>query len=177
MANVNVIQSAQIVYGGGDLVENRYKGDGTNALKKGMLCYVDGGTVVPVRTTAGGLSTAGAPFDAAKKYVVSINDVAATTGFVAVQEVTVGTHFEGYVVNQAADDVTMDSTDIGTLCAGYVDANGRLAVDNLVTNGIFYIKDVDVNYEPYKNGGDFEKDTDGVRHTRVIFRLIDSVTV
>ena len=173
-ANTNVIQSAQIVKGGGPIVENKYKTDGTNPLKKGMLCYVNGGTVVPVRTDAGKLENDEAPFNAAAKYVVAVEDKAAASAFVAVQEVTPETYFEGYVVNAAAADVTMDSTDIGTVCEGYVDANGRTAVNNATTQGVFYISDVDVNYDPYKNGGDFEKDAGGVRHTRVRFRVINS---
>lgn len=177
MANTNIIQSAQIVEGGGQIVSDRYKGDDTNALTKGMLCYVSGGTVVPVSTSASKLENDASPFDAAASYVVSIDDADATDGFVAVQEVDATTIFEGYVVDATAADVTMDSTDIGTVCEGYVDANGRFGVNNATTKGVFAIEDVDVNYDPYRNGGDFEEDSGGVRHSRVKFRIISSKLV
>lgn len=180
MANLNLIQSAQIVKGGGEITSNRYKDageDDTHNLKAGQLCKIVGGTVEPVTNTgtAAEWTTAGAPWNAAAEYVVSLEDKIADGTFVTVQKVTPTTVFEGYVVDQeVANDVTMDSTDIGKVYEGRVDANGRFGVQNDATAGIFVIEDVDVNYDPYKNGDDFEKDSIGVRHSRVRFRIISA---
>jgi len=178
MANLNLIASARIVANGGEITSDRYKtaaADATHNLKAGQLCKVVGGTVEPVTDTgtAAEWTTAGAPWNAAAEYVVALEDKTADGTHCAVQKVDPETIFEGYVVDQeAGNDVTMDSTDIGKVYEGRVDANGRFGVQNDATAGIFVITDVDTNYDPFKNGGDFEKDSGGVRHSRVQFRIL-----
>lgn len=174
MPNVKIVQAARIAKNGGPISSDRYQTDGTNALKQGALCYISAGTLIPVRTSAGKLENDAAPFDAANEYAIAPAAAAADAGYVAAQRVTPDTVFEGYVVDATGTDVAMDTTDIGTVVEGYVDAAGKLAVNNATTKGIFVIHDVDVNYDPYRMGGDFEKDEDGVRHQRVLFKLIDS---
>lgn len=178
-ANKNVIQSAQIVKGGGSITSDAYVAGATGVtrnLSKGQLCMLVAGTIVPATDSGseGDLAANAAPFDAAKKYFVSLDDHTADGKSVAVQAVNAETEFEGYVVNKTGADVAMDQTDVGTVCAGYVDANGRLAVNNTTTQGVFVITGVDVTYDPWKNGGDFEKDADGVRHTRVRFKILSA---
>jgi len=179
MANLNLIASARIVANGGEITSDRYKtaaAETGHNLKAGQLCKVVGGTVEPVTDTATAAewTTAGAPWDAAAEYVVALEDKTADgAAYAAVQKVNPETIFEGYVVDQeAGNDVTMDSTDIGKVYEGRVDANGRFGVQNDATAGIFVITDVDTNYDPFKNGGDFEKDSGGVRHSRVQFRIL-----
>jgi hypothetical protein len=179
MANVNLIASARIVANGGEITSDRYLDAGAGAannLKAGQLCYLSGGTVEPVVDTgsAAKLENDESPFDAAAEYVISLEDKTADGTHVAVQKIDADTIMEGYVVNAAADDVEMDTDDIGTVCEGYVDANGRFGVNNLTTKGVFVIVDVDTNYDPFKNGGDFEEDSGGVRHSRVQFRILAS---
>ena len=84
--------------------------------------------------------------------------------------------FEGYVVDVTGDVVTLDQDAIGTVLEGFVDANGRLAVDVLATNGVFLITDVMDNYDVYRNpdSEDYEEDSGGVRHDRVQFKIISS---
>jgi hypothetical protein len=177
-ANVNVIAHASIRKNGGPISEDRYKDDGSNSLKKGQWCYVSGGTVVPVDTGAEVLTTADAAFAAAHKFVICLEDHTAASSYVPVQEITVDTQFEGYVVDsEETGDVAMDSTDIGLLYRGYQDSNLRMAVDNTATAGIFYIQDVDTVYDPYRQGGDYEEDAGGVRHTRVLFKINPSLVL
>ena len=178
MANVLLIASARIVANGGEITSDRYKTAAAEAghnLKAGQLCKLVGGTVEPVTDTGTATEWVGnvAPFDAAAEYVVCLEDKTADgAAYVAVQKVNPETIFEGYVVDEVGDDVTMEATQIGTVCQGYVNAAGMFGVANLVTNGIFVIVDVDTNYDPFKTGGDFEKDSGGVRHSRVQFRIL-----
>jgi hypothetical protein len=179
MANVLLIASARIVANGGEITSDRYKDAGagaTNDLKAGQLCYLSGGTVEPVVATgsAAKLENDAAPFNAAAEYVISLADKTADGTHVAVQKIDEDTIFEGYVVDAVGSDVTMGTTDIGTVCEGYVDANGRFGVNQLTTKGVFVIVDVDTNYDPFKTGGDFEEDSGGVRHSRVQFRILGS---
>jgi hypothetical protein len=179
MANLNLIASARIVAKGGEITSDRYKdagADATHNLKAGQLCYVTTGTVHPVTNTGTAVewTTAGAPWNAAAEYVVALEDKTADGTSVAVQKINADTILEGYVVDADGDDVEMDTDDIGTVCEGYVDANGRFGVNNLTTKGVFVIVDVDTNYDPFKNGGDFEEDSGGVRHSRVQFRILGS---
>ncbi len=179
MANVLLIASARIVANGGEITSDRYVDAGAataHNLKAGQLCYVTAGTVHPAVDvgSAAKLENDAAPFSAAAEYVMSIADKTADGGSVAVQKINADTILEGYVVNAAADDVTMEATQIGTVCEGYVDATGKFGVNNLTTKGVFVIVDVDTNYDPFKTGGDFEEDSGGVRHSRVQFRILAS---
>lgn len=182
MANVLTIAHASIKKNGGPITEDRYIGDGTNAVKQGQLCKISGGTVVPLLTNAGA-PVAGEidtdVMDAAYKLVIPLADYAINSANMAVQEITADTVLEGYVVDSSASDVTMDSTDIGTLIAGYQDANGRLSFNNTTTKGCFYVLDVDDVYDPYKNAGDYEKDGGGtpVRHSRIQVKVNPSLVL
>lgn len=173
MANANVIKGAWLKNKGGAITDQapKYKGDGSSTYPLGSLAYVSGGTLVPVGSGATALTTGAAPFNGVYKYVKILKAVAAaTTDFIPeVQEIDASTLFEGYVVNLAADDVSMDQTDIGKTYQGYQTATGQLAVNNLVTNGIFTIDSVDVVDEWIDDN--LEKDSGGVRHQRVTFRL------
>jgi len=179
-ANVNVIAGAQIVSGSGDHTSDVYINDSSNDLVKGGLCYLSGGTIVPV--TAGASYGTDAPFDAAKKYFYSLADVDVSedaAGYVDVVEVTADTVFEGYVVDvSATGDVSMAQTDIGTLYDAYIDANGRLALDqNTDANSILVLLDVMDNYDPWRipDSEDPEEDSGGVRHDRVRFSFLSSL--
>jgi len=173
-ANVNVIQGARIIHGGGPIVHDMYIGDNASVYKKGMIGYVSDGKIV---TATGGaaaamdLDTTDTIFDAARKRVIVLEDSAATTGYLKVQEITRDTEFEGYVIDTGSGGVvTKDTTDIGDLADLYQDANGQLAVDDTTANGVAYIQDVDVNYDPYYDPL-LEKDSTGVRHSRVRFKI------
>jgi hypothetical protein len=179
MANLNLIASARIVANGGEITSDRYKDAGaTNDLKAGQLCYLSGLTVEPVVATGSGaakLENDESPFDAAAEYVISLEDKTADGTSVAVQKINADTILEGYLVDADGDDVEIAFADVSsTPYEGYVDANGRFGVNNLTTKGVFVIVDVDTNYDPFKNGGDFEEDSGGVRHSRVQFRILGS---
>jgi hypothetical protein len=177
MANVKVPDGARRLSLGGALFDKdeKYIGDGSNTYKINEMCYVSAGTLVPVATSATALSTGSAPFDAVQTYAFTLKAyTAATSDLVKAQEVCGDTVFEAYVVNTAAADVTMDQTDIGKTYQLYRDANGRIAVNNVATNGIARIIDVEANYDPHADPSR-HKDEDGTKHTRVKFKLIDSI--
>jgi len=178
MADTSIIRTAQIVSNGGEITSDRYVNDSSNDLAAGELCYLSGGTIVPVATSASKLENDASPFDAAAEYFISLEDVDVSEdlgGYVAVQKVDADTVLEGYVVDAATGgDVVMDTTDIGTVCEGYVDASGKLGVNNATTKGVFKIVDVMDNYEPYQSPSTFEVDADGTRHDRVRFSIIGS---
>jgi len=180
MANVLTIAHASIKKNGGPITEDRYIGDGTNAVKAGQLCKISAGTVVPMLTNAGA-PVAGEldtdQLDAAYKLVIPLSDYAINSDNMAVQEITADTVLEGYVVDSSASDVTMDVTDIGTRIAGYQDANGRLSFNNTTTKGCFYVLDVDDVYDPYQNAGDFEEDSGGTRHSRIQVKVNPSLVL
>jgi len=180
MANVLTIAHASIKKNGGPITEDRYIGDGTNAVKAGQLCKISAGTVVPLLTNAGAPVAGEMDTDvlaAAYKLVIPLSDYAINTDNMAVQEITVDTVLEGYVVDSSASDVTMDVTDIGTRIAGYQDANGRLSFNNTTTKGCFYVLDVDDVYDPYQNAGDFEEDSGGTRHSRIQVKVNPSLVL
>ena len=180
MANVNIIASARIVSNGGAITSDRYSSDSSTDIVKGELCYLSAGTIIPVATThltAQKIENDVAPFDAAAEYFISLGAVDASvslTDTIPVQKIEEDTVFEGYVVDAAAADVAMGVADIGTTCEGYIDTNGRWAINNLTTKGVFVIVDVMDQYDPYRNpdADDYEEDSTGVRHDRVKFRLL-----
>jgi len=186
MANYNIIESAQIASNGGDITDERYGvGDVTSLnashdkIKRGELCYLAAGKILPVVTTSGtaqSLDTNTAPFNGAKRWFISLEDKAKNSAKCKVQEVTRDTIFEGFIVTSNADNnvETPAVTSIGVRYCGYVDANGRLGIDkNNTTNPVFEITDVDTNYQPYRHADaqGFDKDAGGVRHGRVKFRI------
>lgn len=179
-ANVNIIQGARIVANGGEITSDRFKNDSTNDLAAGQIAYLSGGTLKPLRDGAGVLNTSAAPFNAANQYfvVLKASDVSENPAeFVPVQEIDADTILEGYVVDSGSSgDVTMATTDIGAKHPLYMTATGLVAVDNVgTTNPIAVIEDVDDNYEPYRMGGDFEKDSGGTRHQRVRFKILSAL--
>ncbi len=182
MANVNIIAGARIVSNDGPVTSEVFINDSSTDIVKGELCYLSAGTIVPVTTThltAQKLENDVDPFDPTtpRRFFISLEDVDVSEdagGNVNVVEILDDTILEGYVVDAAAADVVMDVTDIGTICEGYVDTNGRFAVNNATTKGVFEIVDVMDNYDPYHNAdaSDYEEDSTGVRHDRVKFKLL-----
>jgi hypothetical protein len=178
MANVKVIESAQLKSNGGNITDEIFAAD-NNIIKRGELCYLVAGKLKNVVTTAGTaqvLENDVAPFadTAAHRWFVALEDIEANQAKCKVQEVTRDTILEAFIVNSAAADVTTPATTaIGAAYEGYVDANGRLAINRRTTKGIFHILDVDTNYQPYRHADaqGFDKDEDGVRHGRVKFRI------
>ena len=181
-ANVEIIQGARIIKNGGEITKDRYINDSSNDLTAGSICYLSAGTMVPLRSGAGVLSTGASPFDAAKQYfvvreTVDVSEDAAT--YVAVQEINADTVLEAYVVDSSeSGDVEMAVADIGAKHPLYMSATGLVGVDNVDnTAPIVVIEDVMDNYEPYQMGGDFEKDSSGVRHDRVQFKILGALLV
>jgi hypothetical protein len=180
MANVNIIASARIVSNGGAITSDVYSSDSSTDIVKGELCYLSAGTIIPVATThltAQKIENDTPPFDAAAQYFISLLAVDASvslTDTIPVQQIDEDTIMEGYVVDATGDSVVMDSTDIGTVCEGYIDTNGRWAINNATTKGVFIIVDVMDQYDPYRNpdAEGYEEDSTGVRHDRVKFRLL-----
>ena len=168
-----VIASAQIVANGGEITTERYVSAATD-LVRGSLGYISAGTVLP--HGAGNVASDVAPFDAAAEYVIILKSETDTGVFMPVQKINADTVLEGYVVDVTGDVVTMTTAKIGTVCEGFIDANGRLAVDVKETNGVFKIIDVMDNYDPYRNPDtdDSEEDSGGLRHDRVRFSIIAS---
>ena len=179
-ANVELIQTSRIVANGGEITSDRYINDGSADLAAGELCFLLNGTIVPVSTSAAQIDTDTTAFATAGKYFISLEDVDVSEdsgGYVKVQEVTADSVLEGYVVDSGVTgDVTMAVADIGEKYCGYVTAAGMFGVDNASqTKPVFVIEDVDDNYEPYRAEGDFEKDSSGVRHQRVRFKLLNAL--
>jgi hypothetical protein len=178
MANLNVIESAQIKSNGGNITDEIFAAD-NNIIKRGEICYLAAGKLKNVVTTAGTaqvLENDVAPFasTAPHRWFVALENIAANQAKCKVQEITRDTILEAFVVNSAADGVaTPAQTAIGAAYEGYVDANGRLAINLVTTKGIFHIVDIDTNYQPYRHadGQGFDKDSGGVRHGRVKFRI------
>jgi len=179
-ANVEMIEGARIIANGGEITSDRYINDSSNDLTKGQICYLSAGTMVPLRSGAGVLTTGDAPFDAASKYfmVLETVDVSANLAAnVAVQEINADTLLEAYVVDSSASgDVEMAVADIGAKHPLYMTAAGLVGVDNVDnTAPIVVIEDVMDNYEPYQMGGDYEEDSSGVRHDRVRFKILSAL--
>lgn len=180
MANVNVITSPYIVSGETSITDNVFKDNGTDDMVKGGLYVLAAGVLSPVETTQGTaqvLDTGTAPFNAAARYFISMQDKTADGGFVSVTEITEDSTLEGFVVGSATDTVVLAQTAIGTAYAGYVNTAGLWAVDNNTSNGIFRIVDVDSNYDPYRNpdSDNWDEDAGGVRHGRVKFKLVKTL--
>jgi len=179
-ANTNIIQGARIIANGGEITSDRYKDDGSNDLTAGQICYLSGGTMVPLRSGAGVLNTSASPFDAANQYfmVLKTKDVSeATSDYVEVQKIEADTLLEGYVVDSGVSgDVEMATTDIGAKHPLYMTAAGWIAVDNVGTsNPIVNIEDVMDHYEPYQSASTFENDSGSVRHDRVRFKILSAL--
>lgn len=177
MANVKIPMCAYRVNndGGINYPATLYKGDNSNTYTIGELCYVSGGTIVPVSTSAGAQSTGGSPFDAAAEYVVCLEDVTvATTDFIATEPISPDTIFEGFVVNTGGSDVEMDQTDIGKTYQAYIDSSRDLAVNNVTTNGVVQIEDVQETEYPF-GVADRNQDSDGTAHTLVKFKFLKSL--
>lgn len=177
MANVLINKTASIDSGGGAVYPDvKFKGDNTNTYVKGQLCYVSGGTLVP-RATAAGVMDTDTEFASAKAWAIVLEDYATKTAEeINCQMVTKDTIFVAEVVDASASDVTMDTTDIGTLCEGYQDASGNWGVNNATTKGALYITDVDARYEPFFDST-LGKDSGGTRHSRVKFKINPSLVI
>jgi len=179
MANVLIVASPQIVSNETNITENVYKDDGTKDLVRGGLCVLSAGTIIPAETTPGSaqkIENDAAPFDAAARYFISLEDKTADGGFVSVSEITRDTILEGFVVDATGSSLTMTQAQIGTVCEGYIDAAGKWAINNATTKGVFEIVDVDSNYSPYRHpdAAGMDEDSGGTRHGRVKFRFIAS---
>jgi hypothetical protein len=182
-ANYNIIESAQIANQfPGSITDERF-GVGAQNLKRGELCYLAAGKILPAVTTSGtaqALETGTAPFDGPKRWFISLIDQNANAAKAKVNEIKENTILEGFVVtsNANGDVTTPAATSIGVAYRGYVDANGRFGVDkNSTTGPVFSIEDVDTQYQPYRHADaqGFDKDSGGVRHGRVKFRLVKAL--
>jgi hypothetical protein len=178
-ANLNVIESAQIASNPGNLTDEIFAVD-NNIIKRGEYCYLAAGKLKNVVTTAGTaqvLENDVAPFasTAPHRWFIALEDLAANQAKAKVVEVTRDTILEGFIVTDNANGVVTSpgQAAIGAAYEGYVDANGRLAINRKTTKGIFHIVDIDTNYQPYRHpdAAGFDKDSTGVRHARVKFRI------
>ena len=164
MAVDTILTSARIVHNGGVVSSERYQADGTNALKRGQLCTIAAGKVVPV---AAGTYDGSTTSLTAAEYVISLLDVdSGSTDYVDVQKIDEDTVFEGYWTGE----LTAADTLIGTTASLLIDADGKFA-PNLTAGNEIVIVDVQDNYDVYANGEGYEEDADGDRHDRVQFRI------
>lgn len=175
MANVLINKTAQISHlGGGTTLDNLLKGDGSTAYVQGQWVYGVGGVATPVSATAAVLSSGTDAFAAGFSRYIVVTASAATTDYIEVQEVTLDTVFEAEVVDAVASDILMDQTDVNKVYCLYQDSSGRIAVDNLVTNGIAKIYKVEPVMYPFTDTT-LGKDSGGDRHTRVQFTLLNTL--
>jgi hypothetical protein len=181
-ANYNIIESAQIASNGGNITDERYGAGAVNGdekIKRGELCYLVAGKLLPVVTTSGTaqeIRSNLAPLDSAKRLFIALEEAEANKAKIKVQEITSDTILEGFIVtsNSDGDVSTPPVTSIGVGYRGYVDANGRFGVQkNTTDNPVFVIEDVDTQYQPYRHADaqGFDEDAGGVRHGRVKFRI------
>jgi hypothetical protein len=175
MANVLINETAQMRNNGGETFPAvKLRGDGSTAYKAGQWCYVVAGVATPIASGAGTWTTGTAAFGAANQFCVVLKDTTATSDEIEVQTFTRDTRFWAEVVDASASDVTMDYTDIGSLCSLYQDANKKVAVNNATTNGIAEITSTESVEYPWVDDS-LGKDSGGTRHSRVEFRIKPSL--
>lgn len=173
MAKVAIPASPRIVKNGGPITDNIWKGDNSSVWKKGCLLKLASGVIAVCDAlgTASALDTDDTGAAGARLFIALEDVDAATAGYVAVQEITKDTVFEGRLCASASSNPTNAVAATQTLYAGYQLTTGVWGVDvDNTTKPLFEI--VNKGDELYPFDPDIDDD-----YGKVWFTISDAVFV
>ena len=158
MAKLVIPLSPVIVKKGGEVTSDKYKGDNSSIWKKGCLLKLSSGKIAicDALDTASVLDTDDTGTSGAKLFIAMEDVDTATSDYVAVQEVTRDTIFEGRLCATGSTDPTAANVTPGTAYTAWQLTTGVWGIDvDVATKGFCVVQDTEDEELPWdENRGD-----------------------
>jgi hypothetical protein len=152
MSSYALTQLWQIVHGGGPITRDQFKGDGSSVWKAGQLLKLADGALTVVLALSGSPAIVDTDdIAAASRLFIALSDQdSATSGYVAVQEITRETVLRAQICDAGSAGTAAAQAMIGDTYALYQLANGVTGVDRgNATKPVVQVTNQEGNFDPY----------------------------